>query len=215
MAAVGGVLIDKWIGVARGAVIFSGLVVIGQIVFGLGGFFRLIWLMNMGRFIFGIGGESLSTAQSAYAVSWFFGKQLNLIFGLQMSFARVVRMHTSLCFRRRHIFSKASIINLNTIRPIYDSLNGHAIGPKHIGITLLIAASTCIFSLVCAIILWWLDHRRHRAQCEDSSNDEGSLSFFFSTHPMIWFYLFFQSMNFVFEVSFYSVPYVNIAYHDT
>jgi hypothetical protein len=46
--------------------------------------------MNAGRFIFGIGGESLSSAQNAYAVSWFFGKQLNFVFGLQLSFARVV-----------------------------------------------------------------------------------------------------------------------------
>jgi len=46
--------------------------------------------MNAGRFIFGIGGESLASAQNAYAVSWFFGKQLNFVFGLQLSFARVV-----------------------------------------------------------------------------------------------------------------------------
>jgi hypothetical protein len=98
MAAVGGVLIDKWLGVARGAAIFCGFVVIGQVVFGLGGFFRLIWLMNMGRFIFGIGGESLATAQSAYAVSWFLGKQLNFVFGLQLSFARVVCILTLFVF---------------------------------------------------------------------------------------------------------------------
>ncbi len=98
MSAVGGVLIDKWLGVARGATIFSGFVVAGQIVFGFGGFFRLIWLMNMGRVILGIGGESLASAQSAYAVSWFFGKQLNFVFGLQLSFARGVRILTPIVF---------------------------------------------------------------------------------------------------------------------
>ncbi len=98
MCAVGGVLIDKWFGPALGAVVFSGFVVVGQIVFGLGGFFRLIWVMDMGRFILGIGGDSLSSAQSAYAVSWFFGKQLNFVFGLQLSFARVVRIPTSFVF---------------------------------------------------------------------------------------------------------------------
>lgn len=46
--------------------------------------------MNAGRFVFGIGGESLASAQNAYAVAWFFGKQLNFVFGLQLSFARVV-----------------------------------------------------------------------------------------------------------------------------
>jgi len=70
-------------------------------------------------------------------------------------------------------FLKASLINLNTIRPIYDSLNGHISGPKHIGVTLLIAVSTCIFSLGCAFILWWLDNRHRRIQCENNSNDAG------------------------------------------
>ncbi len=98
MSAVGGVFIDKWLGVARGATVFCGFVVVGQVMFGFGGFFRLIWLMNMGRVILGIGGESISCAQSAYAVSWFFGKQLNFVFGLQLSFARVVRIFTPIVF---------------------------------------------------------------------------------------------------------------------
>jgi hypothetical protein len=90
LAAVGGILIDQWLGVARGATVFCGFILVGQVIFGLGGYFRLIWLMNAGRFIFGIGGESLSSAQNAYAVQWFYGKQLNFVFGLQLSFARVV-----------------------------------------------------------------------------------------------------------------------------
>ncbi|CAF1208347.1 unnamed protein product [Adineta steineri] len=98
--------------------------------------------------------ESLSSAQSAYTVSWFFGKQLNFVFGLQLSFSRV-----------------ASLINLNTIRPIYDSLDSHISGPRRIGVTLLIAASTCIFSLGCALILWWLDNRHRRGHHKDNPND--------------------------------------------
>jgi hypothetical protein len=90
LAAVGGILIDKWLGVARGAAVFCAFILLGQIVFGIGGYYDLIWLMNAGRFIFGIGGESLASAQNAYAVAWFFGKQLNFVFGLQLSFARVV-----------------------------------------------------------------------------------------------------------------------------
>lgn len=90
LAAVGGILIDKWLGVARGAALFCAFILVGQVLFGIGGYYDLIWLMNAGRFIFGIGGESLASAQNAYAVAWFFGKQLNFVFGLQLSFARVV-----------------------------------------------------------------------------------------------------------------------------
>ena len=44
--------------------------------------------------IFRIGGESLAVAQNTYAVSWFKGKELNLVFGLQLSMARIVSMAT-------------------------------------------------------------------------------------------------------------------------
>lgn len=38
-----------------------------------------------------IGGESLAVAQNTYAVKWFKGRELNMVFGLQLSFSRVVR----------------------------------------------------------------------------------------------------------------------------
>lgn len=36
-----------------------------------------------------VGGESLAVAQNNYAVLWFKGKELNMVFGFQLSFARV------------------------------------------------------------------------------------------------------------------------------
>lgn len=42
-------------------------------------------------FCISIGGESLAVAQNTYAVNWFKGKELNLVFGLQLSMARLVR----------------------------------------------------------------------------------------------------------------------------
>ena len=40
--------------------------------------------MQIGRFVFGIGGESLAVAQNTYAVTWFKGKELNMVFGFQV-----------------------------------------------------------------------------------------------------------------------------------
>ena len=57
-----------------------------------------VWLMNLGRFIFGIGGESLAVAQNTYAVLWFRGKDLNLVFGLQLSMARLVSCYVQLYY---------------------------------------------------------------------------------------------------------------------
>ena len=55
-----------------------------QILFGLGALFDTFGLMQGARFIFGIGGESLAVAQNTYAVSWFKGKELNMVFGFQV-----------------------------------------------------------------------------------------------------------------------------------
>jgi len=61
------------------------LSVLGQVIFSLGGFFFNFPLMQVGRFVFGIGGESLAVAQNTYAVSWFKGKELNMVFGFQVN----------------------------------------------------------------------------------------------------------------------------------
>lgn len=50
----GGVLIDRVFGVRLGTVIFSGLVLCGNVIFAMGAFFNNIVVMNLGRFIFGL-----------------------------------------------------------------------------------------------------------------------------------------------------------------
>ena len=50
---------------------------------------RINFNLNV-TFAFSLGGESLAVAQNTYAVSWFMGRELNMVFGLQLSFSRVV-----------------------------------------------------------------------------------------------------------------------------
>jgi MFS family permease len=82
---IGGYLMDSVFGVRLGTGIFAFFIVLGQLLFALGGFFFNYPLMQVGRFVFGIGGESLSVAQNTYAVTWFKGKELNMVFGFQVS----------------------------------------------------------------------------------------------------------------------------------
>lgn len=60
---------------------------------------------------------------------------------------------------------------MNTIHRIYDSLGKDGTGPHRIGTTLLIAVSTCVVSLICALILWSLDNRRRKVVQEDTPAD--------------------------------------------
>ena len=147
----GGFLIDRVFGIRMGAIIFSSVILVGQLVFATGAFANAFWLMNVGRFIFGIGGESLAVAQNTYAVSWFKDKELNLVFGLQLSLARV-----------------GSAVGINVMLPLYKGLaslgvSGHAL----LGLALFVSAATCAFSMVCAVILAALDKRAHRIMKRD------------------------------------------------
>ncbi|CAG2058035.1 unnamed protein product [Timema podura] len=92
-----------------------------------------------------IGGESLAVAQNSYAVLWFKGKELNMVFGLQLSFARV-----------------GSTVNFNVMEPLYKVVNKYYADYRCTGVVLFIASVTCVMSLVCALLLAWMDKRAER-----------------------------------------------------
>uniref|UniRef100_A0A669PYP6 Lysosomal dipeptide transporter MFSD1 n=1 Tax=Phasianus colchicus TaxID=9054 RepID=A0A669PYP6_PHACC len=124
----------------------------GGVIFALGALLNAFWLMEVGRFIFGIGGESLAVAQNTYAVSWFKGKELNLVFGLQLSMARI-----------------GSTVNMNIMGWIYSRVQDllkHT-GHTTLGLALLIGGITCLFSLACALILAYLDKRAEKLLCKE------------------------------------------------
>ena len=81
---VGGYLMDSVFGIRLGTILFALFIIIGQCMFSLGAFAENFGLMQTGRFVFGIGGESLAVAQNTYAVAWFKGKELNMVFGFQV-----------------------------------------------------------------------------------------------------------------------------------
>jgi len=144
---VGGYLMDSVFGIRLGTNIFAFIICIGQVAFALGGVIDSFVLMQLGRFIFGIGGESLAVAQNTYAVSWFKGKELNMVFGFQLSIARV-----------------GSSVNFQVLSPLYNFISDtfDAAGHTALGWTLMISGSTCIMSFVCSVILGWMDKRADR-----------------------------------------------------
>jgi MFS family permease len=133
---IGGFLIDRVFGVRLGTIIYMFVLMIGQLIFAMGGTLNVFWIMMLGRFVFGIGAESLAVAQNNYAVLWFKGKELNMVFGLQLSFARV-----------------GSTVNFLVMEPIYQEVKKHYQGSHAIGVVLFIASVTCVMSMTCALIL--------------------------------------------------------------
>ncbi|XP_048520877.1 major facilitator superfamily domain-containing protein 1 isoform X1 [Dendroctonus ponderosae] len=145
MCFVGGFLIDQVFGIRAGANIFMGLTLIGQLLFTAAVYVNQYWLMILGRFVFGVGSESLAVAQNNYAVLWFKGKELNMVFGLQMSIARM-----------------GSTVNFWLMEPIYQWVSTSSTGTKILGLSLLIASATCLFSTICSLILGYMDKRAER-----------------------------------------------------
>ncbi|XP_012278627.1 major facilitator superfamily domain-containing protein 1 [Orussus abietinus] len=142
---IGGFLLDSYFGIRMGTVIYMGITLIGQLVFASGAITDAFWLMMLGRFIFGIGAESLAVAQNSYAVLWFKGKELNMVFGLQLSFARV-----------------GSTVNFLAMEPVYKYVARFYSGPYCIGIVLFLASLTCVGSMICACLLALMDRRAER-----------------------------------------------------
>eukprot|EP00093_Oithona_nana_P014307 14307.XXX_1090838_1092743_1 [CDS] Oithona nana genome sequencing. len=153
---VGGYLMDSVFGIRLGTVIFASFIILGQIVFSLGGLTNSFGLMQIGRFVFGIGGESLAVAQNTYAVSWFKGKELNMVFGFQLSVARV-----------------GSTVNFSLMAPLYKYISQWYNPHTAVGWTLMVAGLTCVMSFVCAVILGLMDKRAERILKKASVTDTG------------------------------------------
>lgn len=142
---IGGFLIDRVFGIGLGTNLYMLITLIGQVVFSMGVMFDIFWVMVLGRFVFGIGCESLAVAQNNYAVLWFKGKELNMVFGLQLSFARV-----------------GSAVNFWVMESIYKWVNQYYKGAECLGIVIFIATSTCVASMLCSLILGCLNKRADR-----------------------------------------------------
>jgi len=81
---LGGILIDR-IGTRKALVIFSVLCLIGAIITAFGATFPM---MVAGRFVFGMGAESLIVAITTGVAKWFKGKELSFALGINLMIAR-------------------------------------------------------------------------------------------------------------------------------
>jgi MFS family permease len=82
---IGGFIIDR-LGLRKSLMIFGVLCVIGPAITAASGH---LWLMAVGRLIFGMGAESLNVAVTAALARWFKGKELSFAFGINLTICRL------------------------------------------------------------------------------------------------------------------------------
>ena len=69
-------------------VVFLGLITGGQAIFAFAASINNLYLMLVGRVVFGLGGESLCVAVSTLLAVYFKGKEMAFALGLNLSLAR-------------------------------------------------------------------------------------------------------------------------------
>ena len=122
---IGGMIVDRW-GVAKSLCLFTLLILLGQAIFAAA--CSAGWLngMLLGRTFFGLGGENLSVAQSAFVTQWFQTKELAFALGITLSVARF-----------------GSVLN-NTLSPWLAARLGSVAAALWVGVAI------CAASLLCA-----------------------------------------------------------------
>jgi len=125
----GGNVVDKY-GAPTCQIIFAIIVCLGSSILSVGVSNQSWKLMYFGRFIFGLGAESLSVAQSTVLSEWFEGREVGLAMGIALSVSRL-----------------GSVWN-NIISPkIANSKNGGVETAFHVG-TLLTITSVVMGALI-------------------------------------------------------------------
>ena len=93
----------------------------------------------IGRFIFGLGGESLDVCQNTISSKWFMGKELSLSFAVNTSIASI-----------------GTVTNNYSMPPIANSTS--------LGFALLVGLFLCVFALVWSVILTFFHNKNNSIQ---------------------------------------------------
>lgn len=128
-----GALLDR-LGQRQMVYLLSLFIVVGQVVFTFGVTIKDFPVMLIGRVLFGIGGESLSVAQTKLMTDWFRGKELSLAIGLNLSVGRI-----------------GTVAN-NILSPLFADY-------VDVPFALWMGTLTCIISFVCSVWTTQIDKK--------------------------------------------------------
>jgi len=146
MSLIAGVMVDKY-GTRFSMFLFLGLCLLGSSLFALGatltgssGSTRYI-MMFAGRFIFGLGGGSITVVQNAITAKWFKGREMAFAFGCTLTISRI-----------------GSVINYDVTSLIYEKAEDAQPG-YGLGITLWVGSALVALSYLAAFCIVCLENK--------------------------------------------------------
>ena len=145
LIVVGGVLLDKVLGLRVGLLSFLVLTCLGQFLFAFGAILDQYWLMVLGRLILGTGIECSLLCVDVFAADLYTHHQLSFAMGLIYAMAFT-----------------AEALNFNLTHRLYDAFTFLTNRKTRIGAVLLLGCSLCLLSLVSGLAAVALHYWREK-----------------------------------------------------
>ena len=140
LLVVGTVLINGYLGIRLGTVVFVTILAVGQCLFAFGAFVGEFWLMVAARVLIGVGGSVAFSTIDAFAAQWFKDKEVTIAFGIMNSF---------MCL------GTAAGLYINNI--IYNFCTFIVNRQLHLGVSLLLSVCIAITGVILSIVLAIMD----------------------------------------------------------
>lgn len=119
LCIVGGYILDSVLGRRKGTFVFAAIVTIGQLLVTVAAKYNSIVMMYCGRFLFGIGAESLALGEYAYNTYWFDRTKVSKNSPYQPKIGLSTAFGIAISITRG-----ATFFAFNTLGPIYESVAG-------------------------------------------------------------------------------------------
>ena len=145
LCLIGGVLVDRLVGLRLGLLIFVSSALLGQIVWAIGGFTDRYFIMLVGRFFIGAGNQLVIVISHAFKAVWF-KEDLPFALSIDVGFGRIGG--TLAILLPQFIYDSFSVFNSSTFR---------------LGVTLLTFAGFMIVGLSFSFIIFCMHYMREQS----------------------------------------------------
>ena len=143
---VGGIIADRILGRRLSYLITLLMIMVGQIVWSLGSFVNLLWVVLIGRLLIGVGAGQLSAVSTMFLVSWLGKRYLTLGISITITLARL---------------GGAAALGLPQL--IYDQFDGLIGNPSYrLGTTLLVGVGLALVGSIVVTVVVIMDKYRER-----------------------------------------------------
>lgn len=119
LCIVGGYILDSVLGRRKGTFVFAAIVTLGQLMVTVAAKWNSILMMYCGRFLFGVGAESLALGEYAYNTYWFDRTKVSKNSPYQPKIGLSTAFGIAISITRG-----ATFFAFNTLGPIYESVAG-------------------------------------------------------------------------------------------